>query len=158
MFNLSQKAALVVLIGILYVGGFFWGLSAKVTFAVVNTAEAPVVVSAQNPLAQWLDRLEEAESHDSGDAHLRILDHNDRYSYGCLQFQSATFLQYGKLYNLIPSDLTKAAPLIYNCALQKQLATDMIEGNYQNWKQWYHSAMKVVGLPPHPGEAVVADN
>ena len=157
--NFSKKAAIIILTGTLYTGGALFGLPPKVTLAVVNTAQAPVITAPveSNAFTQWLNRLEEAESNDSGNAHLKILDHNHKYSYGCLQFQAATFLAYGKRYDLIPDDLTSVEPLIYNCILQKRLATDMIEGNYRNWRQWYHSVKDEIGLPPQP-EVAVAEN
>ena len=158
MLNLSKKSAITILAGILYVGGAWFGLPMK-TLAMTNASQIPAIVfpaeaPKNNAFAQWLNRLEKIESRDSGDAHFKIMDNNNEYSYGCLQFQAATFLQYGKQYNLIPQELTDVEPLIYDCSLQKELATAMIEGNYKNWQNWRHSVREVVGLPPRPQETL----
>jgi hypothetical protein len=145
--NFSKKAIGMILAGTLSAGLVFPGHFLK-------AAEISSIEASQGTLSQWIDSLEYAESRDSGNAHLKILDHNHKYSYGCLQFQAETFLLYGKLYGLVASDTETIQPLIYNCAIQKELAADMIQGNYENWRQWYNSATKVIGLPPRPDQSV----
>jgi hypothetical protein len=157
MVRFFTKKAVIILAGALYVGGGLFGMSARAEAPIV-TGVTGIAQAVASPFSEWLGRLEWAESRDSGDSHLKILDHNHKYSYGCLQFQAATFLEYGKRYGLIPDGLTLTTvePLIYGCSLQKQIAADMIENNYNNWRQWYNSATKVIGLPPH-AEAAMAD-
>ena len=147
--------------GLCLVGIMIASLPAIASLSVVHGADASSVAALpppQSPLSHWLDRLEEAESQDSGDRHLKVLDVNDQYSYGCLQFQAATFLKFGKMYGLVSSSLMDVEPLIYDCDLQKQMATDMIEGDYGNWRQWFNSVNNIVGLPPHTSIAIAAGN
>ncbi len=105
-----------------------------------NTASAPSALDA------WIDDLVQAESE--GKTHIKILDVNGYYSYGCLQFQKWTFIHYGLQYNVLTEDdLPNVGKLIYDCNLQKQLAKLMITDHYRNWRQWYNSTKKL-GLPP----------
>jgi len=95
---------------------------------------------ATDVLGKWIERLVHQES--SGRADIKILDVNDRYSYGCLQFQEATFVSYSKRY-FGTSNLSK----LYDCQYQKQLARRMLEEDINNWRHWYNSTRKI-GLPP----------
>jgi hypothetical protein len=108
------------------------------------------VITVQDGLDNWLDNLAMAESN--GKDHIKILDVNGRYSYGCLQFQLGTFLSYGRKYGIVPDTLSNAdlLKLIYNCSVQKEIARAMIEDNTANWRHWYTSVRynKNVGMPP----------
>jgi len=160
MIHIPKRAVIAIIVGAVCFGGLPFGSSPLATPVMGDVAQVPIAISssvAKDPFSLWLDHLEEAESNRSGDSHLKILDNNGKYSYGCLQFQAATFIQYGKLYGLIPDGLTNVEPLIYSCSLQKELATDMIERNYLNWQKWHHSVSEVIGLPPR-SEVSVADN
>lgn len=97
-------------------------------------------------LDQWIEKLISLESN--GKKNIKIVDFNGFHSYGCLQFQKATFEEYGKKYKLIgpADDLTT---LIYDCGIQKAIAKKMIEDDYGNWQHWYTSVkIKKLGLPP----------
>lgn len=161
MLNLTKtkKTIIAVLAGTLSMGGSWLGTPMK-AFAMTTIAQVPAItfpvkivkITKSDTFAKWLNRLEKAESDASGNTRLKVLDNNNEYSYGCLQFQAETFLQYGKQYKLIPRELTDVEPLIYSCVLQKELATAMIKGNYKNWQHWRHSVREVVGLPPYSEE------
>ncbi len=98
----------------------------------------------------WLEKLAKKESR--GRSNIKILDVNNRHSYGCLQFQMETFKGYSKKYDLLPEAEDKEFEnMIYDCNFQKLLARKMIEERYDNWRHWYNSVnSKHVGLPPKP--------
>lgn len=103
---------------------------------------------APDALDRWIDKLAIKESE--GKTHIKILDHNNRYSYGCLQFQMETFKAYTARYDMLKgasdNDFEES---IYDCDLQKSLARKMIEEDYGNWRHWYTSvAIKNLGYPP----------
>lgn len=136
-------------------------------FANVSAAPTAILASAANasspnasqasvdPLGRWLNKLASKESEDK--AHIKILDHNNRYSYGCLQFQMATFKSYIRKYSLLTEAEDKELEnMIYDCDFQKTLARTMIEDDYSNWRNWYTSATSKIGLPPKPLTLAVA--
>lgn len=86
---------------------------------------------------EWLSKLEQCES--SGSTTIKVLDVNNKYSYGRFQFQSQTFLGYGKEYGLIATSTTKAEPLIYDGELQKQIAHRiLLDGGEKHWFNCYN--------------------
>jgi len=104
------------------------------------------VILEKDALDQWMMLLAEAES--GGDATLKILDTNRKYSYGCLQFQFHTFRQYAREYSLFDGfDDRDLRQEIYNCDSQIRLATLMIEDDYSNWRHW-RNTVKKIGKPP----------
>jgi hypothetical protein len=138
-------------------------LAAGALFAsVANTSPVAVLSSAvsgkpatqetaqvsQDALDAWLQKLIQKESE--GREHIKILDHNNRYSYGCLQFQMETFRAYARRYDLLPhTEDSELENVIYDCELQKTMARKMIEEDYGNWRNWYTSvAVRKLGLPP----------
>jgi len=122
----------------------------------VNTRSVADIVQAKDKLDLWLDRLALKESQ--GKTHVKILDHNNRYSYGCLQFQMQTFESYVQKYNLLPdTESAELENMIYDCDFQKILAKKMIEDDYTNWRNWYTSAKTKIGLPPKPEALVLAE-
>jgi len=96
----------------------------------------------------WIENLALKESGNNATA--LVFDSNKRYSYGCLQFQMATFQFYMKMYGLGTASSTAGwKALIYDCGIQKQLAKAMIQDKQSNWKHWYNTVMrKGVGKPP----------
>lgn len=116
----------------------------------VNTNQIAVdpIERKADKLDAWIDSLVAKESE--GKAHIKILDHNDRYSYGCLQFQMETFESYIKRYNLLPyAEYSELENMIYDCDFQKLLTRKMIEENPENWRHWYTSvAKRGLGVPP----------
>jgi hypothetical protein len=100
------------------------------------------------PLDDWLNQLVNKESN--GKASIKILDTNGYYSYGCLQFQMRTFLEYGNKYDVFSNaEIEHLDKLIYDCDFQKRLAKLMIQDNPNNWRHWHTSVTKGgIGLPP----------
>ncbi len=107
----------------------------------------------RNTLDSWLKKLVFLESEGKGN--IKVLDSNGLHSFGCLQFQMGTFKEFGLKYDLISKDddLNK---VIYDCALQKEIAKKMIQENPGNWRRWYTSVMiRGLGLPPKEEEPLV---
>ena len=117
----------------------------------VSQSQSPAGTTSQNaPDAMdiWLQKLIHKESE--GREHIKILDHNNQYSYGCLQFQMATFRSYVRKYKLLSNtEDAELENMIYDCEFQKTLARKMIEDDYSNWRNWYTSvSIRNLGLPP----------
>lgn len=112
--------------------------------ATLNTAHAqsPNLSKDQLYAVQmniWLDKLENAESQNQ--PMMVILDTNNKYSYGCLQFQMDTFIAYSKKYGVSGE--------MMDCSVQKELATKMVENDYGAWSNWYNSVKyNGAGYPP----------
>lgn len=88
---------------------------------------------------QWLDRLMWDESNNK--KMLVILDTNNKYSYGCLQFQAATWAYQAKKYGV-----TKE---IMDCDAQRYVARKMIDDDWNAWVHWKTSVTKkTAGYPP----------
>lgn len=106
------------------------------------SAEAPMLSPEQQYEAElevWLDRLQWDESNNN--KMLVILDTNNKYSYGCLQFQMATWIEQSKKYNVEKE--------IMDCETQRYVAKQMIKSNWNNWRHWYTSVTKKTsGKPP----------
>lgn len=114
-------------------------LSTSVTY---TQAEAPTLSKEaiyDRDMNAWLDRLEVDES---GRNPLRVvLDSNNKYSYGCLQYQMETFISMSKKYGL-PGEMM-------DCNLQRKITKAMIKDDYKNWRHWYNSVTKkTAGYPP----------
>jgi len=157
-FNFKKLAVSTAVSAALVASGYPANLNA-ITIAsyiapssVEASAPGNLVVSTPSPLDVWLDRLAYQESH--GRENIKILDVNDQYSYGCLQFQEGTFRKYGMKYGLISEDASIES-IIYDCGLQKKIAKFMLSEDYSNWRAWYTSSKTaIVGLPPR----VATDN
>jgi hypothetical protein len=109
-------------------------------------AEPAIENKAPSPLDLWIDKLVYLESE--GKEHLKVLDQNGYYSYGCLQFQMATFEAYAGKYGFFTTD-DNAETLIYDCGLQKAIAKRMIEDDANNWRHWFTSVkVRNLGFPP----------
>lgn len=119
------------------------------TALVYNRAEAesrrPVPVEQErDKLTVWLDDLAVFES--SGNDGAKVLDTNGRYSYGCLQFQMATFTSKAAQYGFEVGDATET---IFDCDLQKRIARAMLENEPKAWRNWYTSiAVRGLRMPP----------
>lgn len=109
-----------------------------------STASSTVTTN----LDVWLEKLAMAESNNR--ANIKVLDVNGRYSYGCLQFQMATFKSYSARYGLLdPATVTSWETHIYDCELQKEIATHMIQEKSANWRHWGYTVLnKGIGFPP----------
>jgi hypothetical protein len=105
-----------------------------------------ISVKEASQLDLWLEKLAQVESN--GRERIKILDVNNKYSYGCLQFQEGTFRNYGVKYGLVAKNANLES-VIYDCTLQKQIAKRMIQENHILWQSWYTSVVqKNLGLPP----------
>ncbi len=85
-----------------------------------------------------INKLNKCENH--GDWKCRkILDRNNKYSYGGLQFQLETFWGMGKKYNVLPQTMTLEEAREYVCDkdLQTLIATYMIK-NGEGKSAWYN--------------------
>jgi hypothetical protein len=119
--------------------------------------ELPIAEGTQYEirLDEWIEELSEKES--GNNAKVKVKDVNGRYSYGCLQFQWATWTNYLRRYSL------PVASSIFDCEAQKDLASRMILEDYGNWRHWRCSVegcpqygIKGIGMPPHDKNATQA--
>lgn len=92
-------------------------------------------VHIDEDLKKKIEILANCES--SNRSFIKVLDTNNHYSYGSLQFQMQTWLSYGKLY-----DLKTTEENIYDGDLQKELAYRMINDKKSNWNHWLNCATK----------------
>mgnify|MGYP004417319906 CR=1 FL=1 len=102
----------------------------------------------QDALGLWIDKLAGVESNHRED--IIILDVNGKYSYGCAQFQMATFKGYAIQYNFFDGEVDWRKEIM-NCHTQKVLARAMLEADYENWRHWYTSVTSPkygIGKPP----------
>lgn len=92
----------------------------------------------------WMDELSRFECEGCG-PQFRVLDTNGKYSYGCLQYQEATFNGFAEQYG-IEGD-------IYDCSVQKALTRALWEDptytTQQKANHWKTSIFtRGLGLPP----------
>lgn len=112
----------------------------------IEDPEPDPVPSYEEELKDWIDRLEGYESN--GRHRIKILDVNGKYSYGCLQFQMATFVSFADMFDIDVGDPNET---IFDCELQRRLALLMILDDYSRWRNWYTSVVKKdLGYPPKP--------
>lgn len=112
-----------------------WGLS---LFVFKAHAQAPGLTYDQR-LDNWIEqvRWEESRGHDM----TVVLDTNNKYSYGCLQYQMATWNYYSKKYNVDAE--------IMDCDAQKEVTRNIIKYEKDGWRNWYTTVVKKgVGKPP----------
>lgn len=104
------------------------------------TAQAPDLTYEQK-LDIWIEQIRWEESR--GKDLLVILDTNNKYSYGCLQYQMSTWNYYSKKYNVDAE--------IMDCEAQKEVTRNIIKYEKDGWRNWYTSVTKKgVGKPPLP--------
>ena len=112
----------------------------------VPKAEAQQSVELNSEQEQWLSKLEDCES--SGSTTIKILDSNNKFSYGRYMFQAETFYGQGVKYGLVPTSTNKVEPSIYDGELQKQIAHKMLlDGGEANW---YNCVFKIKKLGKYP--------
>jgi hypothetical protein len=104
----------------------------------------------KDSLDEWLDKLSFYESGNR--QHIKVMDTNGKYSYGCLQFQEQTIRSYVQRYDLGGNwEKTEYLNIAYDCQASKEVARKMIEEDYANWKHWYNTVKRPeVGYPPKP--------
>lgn len=96
-------------------------------------------------LALYLESLaHDFECEGCPDRYRRI-DSNGRYSYSCLQFQEATFVEQARKYRIE----IRSPDAIYSCETQKLVARAMFEDNPRAAaRHWYTSIyVRGLGLP-----------
>lgn len=98
----------------------------------------------------YLDELEKLECRNCGPQFKR-LDSNKKFSYGCLQFQSATWREMVRRHDPNSKGKTDAEihSRIYECPYQKKIAGAMFtEDKVKAANHWYTSIYKKgLGLP-----------
>ena len=104
---------------------------------------------SKDALDIYIDRLADYECRDCLNNYRRI-DSNGYYSYSCLQFQKATFLQAVKRYKLAEGQSADNLDLmIYSCDFQKKLAREMFLNDSNAYLHWKTSIItRGLGLPP----------
>ena len=107
---------------------------------------SPVEERSERDLGKWIEALAVVES---GNRSWIVHQEADgRNYYGCLQFSEKTFRRYAKKFQLVQADdPDEFMNVIFDCALQKRLASRMIRQNPENWKHWKKSVERI-GLPP----------
>ena len=88
---------------------------------VLSILIVPIIVHASDK-DDWIEKLSMCESR--GRSHITVLDSNNKYSYGELQFQLDTFMYFGKKYEILPDEFTRheSRLLIHNPNVQKAIA------------------------------------
>lgn len=105
---------------------------------------SPCLSLASSAQDVWIEALHQCESQ--GRDSITVLDSNNKYSYGGLQFQLGTFMSFGKKYNILPKEFTEAEGklLIHNISVQRAIAKEMLDD-----KLSYHWAncVRKIGRP-----------
>lgn len=108
------------------------------------------IIKQKGSLDLYLDELEKLECTNCGPRFKRV-DSNRKYSYGCLQFQSATWREMVRRHDPDSKEKTDTEihGRIYECEYQKQIAGAMFKENPQKAaRHWYTSIYKRgLGLP-----------
>ncbi len=115
-----------------FLGGVFLSLA-------FVSSSLTVELPKETPQDIWVTHLHECENPDNIP---RILDSNNKYSYGYVEFQMDTWLSFGKKFGATPDN-------IGNEELQKVVAEDML--NHGLGKHWYtcnKRTMKLYGVFP----------
>lgn len=126
----------VLIIGILSIALQVYGVS-RITYV---KAEEPEISFRQEV---WLKTLSFCES--SGRSDIKIMDSNNRYSYGAYMFQLDTFKRNGIKYEFFKSDITnkELEKLIYDPNLQEKIAHKMLlDGGESNWYNCWKIKLK----------------
>lgn len=110
-----------------------------------NEEESIEGIPATDSLDAYLDELETFECEGCGPRYRR-LDSNGHYSYGCLQFQWATFVEKTDRYGISRA----SGESIYDCELQKRIARAMfLNEGAAAANHWSTSIfVRGLGLPP----------
>ncbi len=107
-----------------------------------NTTEIHVQEVRQQEvvLDYFVDRLAMCESENR--ENIKILDSNDKYSYGIVQFQEDTWKNALRKYGYFPeAEDSELINHIYDGELQKEVAKKMIQDG--GWKHWKNCAIKI---------------
>jgi len=103
--------------------------------------------NVEDEMDHWLSKLARFE-YPGAEKYFKRLDSNGKFSYGCLQFQAATFVGMAQKYGV--SKAFGDASAIYDCGIQKEIARAMFEDDATAAAHhWYTSIyVKGLGLPP----------
>ena len=100
-----------------------------------DSAVSAYYVTKDPYIREIVAHLATCESGNRSD--IRILDTNNKYSYGLLQFQAETFTGYGYGYKLLPqAEKGEYMNLIYDGEFQKSVAYKMLEEDINNVRHW----------------------
>ena len=110
-------------------------------------SSVPVQAEELSPMDVWLNELSWCESRDNPNA-LNPKDPVTR-SVGLYQFKDATFLRYAKKYNFY-GDVSDKEILsnIWDPKAQKVMTRNMIQEDWNNYKQWGCVVSGKVRKPP----------
>lgn len=111
------------------------------TASLVGVVPVPALPQSdreRDTLDLWLDQLCLKESKCNPTE--KHLDVNNRYSYGCFQFQMGTWLAYAKRFGTTEGN-------IYDCALQRKVARYIITIEH-GWRHWKLTVLTKIGYPP----------
>ena len=102
----------------------------------ISEAELPVKVEVDylDSQPQYIKDLIQCES--GGNWNAKVLDVNNRYSYGGLQFQSKTAWVYNEKYKVLPDlELNELPNVINDPYFQVELAKKILaeNGGFKNW-------------------------
>ena len=113
----------------------------------------PFSIMAQTPQEEWIDKLSTCESQDR--PAIKVLDINNKYSYGLLQFQLDTFYGFGKQYGFFPEGFTReeARLMIHIPSLQRAIAKEMLDDGLDY--HWKNCRDKKLGRYPIPYRQIV---
>lgn len=71
-------------------------------------------------------------------------------SYGLFCYKEGTFKMFVKKYDLLPNaEEDEIMNLIGDAQFQWKLTRMVFEDSCQNWRNWYTSTVKKIGLPPN---------
>lgn len=108
------------------------------------------ITTKDRTLALYLDELEKFECPNCGPRYKRV-DSNKKFSYGCLQFQSATWREMVRRHDPDSKGKTDTEihSRIYECEYQKKIAGAMFQENKVKASyHWYTTIYKKgLGLP-----------
>lgn len=92
------------------------------------------IISFAGVKEDWIEKLHKCENEWKVE---KVLDTNNKYSYGDLMFQFDTFYSFGQKYEILPMEMPKweAKLLISNPYIQRAIAREMLDdGLDYHWK------------------------
>src|SRR3990167_10233711 len=99
-------------------------------------AEFEARIVSVDLLDKKIDKLALCESGNRAD--IKVLDTNNKYSFGVFQFQLETFWGFGVQYGILPEgiELAEAENLIYDPEIQRDIALEMVKRGLleDHWK------------------------
>lgn len=91
-----------------------------------------------------LEMISKIEHCESRGKNVRVLDTNNKYSTGVLQFQEDTFIFYVKRFNMLPyAEEGEMLNLMYTPEFQRELAYLILEEDLSNLRNWYNCSKHI---------------